>query len=90
MQVRDLAGKSWEPETWDRDIWVDAHEVTGEMDSTSTLGLSGFAEVAHPPLVRAPLCWEMLPKLLPGKATVLLLSAAPSSCLGCQAINNQD
>lgn len=49
---------------------MDAHEVMEETDSTSTPGLSAFAEVAHSSLGRAPLCWQMLQKLLPDKATV--------------------
>lgn len=39
------------------------------LDSAKPPGVSGSAEVAHASLVRAPLGWRMLQKLLPDKAT---------------------
>lgn len=67
--ARDLAGKSWDPETWDRDIWMDTHEVMEEMDSTSTPRLSGFTEVGPLFPSKSPTMLEDVQKLLPNNAT---------------------
>lgn len=67
-KVRGLEARSWDPETWEGDVWMDVHEDMGDMGSVNPQTLGVGRDVCSP-LIRAPRCWKMLPKLLPDKAT---------------------
>lgn len=49
-KVKALVGKTYDPKTWDKDIWMDVLEDVGS--TTCTMGPSRLTKLAHPSLVR--------------------------------------
>lgn len=63
-KVRGLEARSWDPETWEGDVWMDVHEDMGDMGSVNPQALGVCRDVCSP-LVRAPTVLEDATKASP-------------------------